>query len=226
MDNATLTQIETNPVTRQHFVEKTSYQLHTRDTKGSVFLITTVDVAPFIKELEENEKADPTIWDQIERKNIAVQRETSALVLKRILLDADNDLVKVGTYNLAKPVTEYGDKFPALMKFASDFAQTQGGELSAIQLARIPAGHQVYRHYDKGKYYLLRDRYHLVLKSEGSRMVVNDVSVLWHQGEVWWFNNKQPHEAYNETGVERIHVIFDVITDKMKMIEGATNEND
>ncbi|MGK7915145.1 MAG: aspartyl/asparaginyl beta-hydroxylase domain-containing protein [Prochloraceae cyanobacterium] len=30
-------------------------------------------------------------------------------------------------------------------------------------------------------------------------------------GELWWFDNKKPHEAINEADDWRIHLIFDVL---------------
>ena len=44
-----------------------------------------------------------------------------------------------------------------------------------------------------GWYYKKRDRYHLVLQSDGSRMKSGDEECIWHAGELWWFNNKAPH---------------------------------
>ena len=32
-----------------------------------------------------------------------------------------------------------------------------------------------------------------------------------HDGELWWFDNKQEHEVFNGSDVaERIHLIFDL----------------
>ena len=31
------------------------------------------------------------------------------------------------------------------------------------------------------------------------------------EGELWWFDNKQVHEAFNDAQAERIHLIFDLL---------------
>ncbi|MEO0968094.1 MAG: aspartyl/asparaginyl beta-hydroxylase domain-containing protein [Cyanobacteria bacterium J06639_18] len=31
------------------------------------------------------------------------------------------------------------------------------------------------------------------------------------EGELWWFDNKQPHESFNASEQWRIHLIFDVL---------------
>jgi len=32
------------------------------------------------------------------------------------------------------------------------------------------------------------------------------------EGDVWWFDNRVPHEAFNDSDEERIHVILDVLS--------------
>jgi hypothetical protein len=69
-----------------------------------------------------------------------------------------------------------------------------------------------YPHFDRGLYYLIRDRYHAVIKSPaGSRFQCGDQISTWHTGQVWWFNNHLVHQAFNDGSDERIHVIFDVL---------------
>jgi hypothetical protein len=63
-----------------------------------------------------------------------------------------------------------------------------------------------------GNYYLIRDRYHLILQSErGSELIAGDERVVMQTGELWRFDNKQMHEAHNLGDGDRIHVIFDVL---------------
>ncbi|WP_017314351.1 aspartyl/asparaginyl beta-hydroxylase domain-containing protein [Mastigocladopsis repens] len=68
------------------------------------------------------------------------------------------------------------------------------------------------KYIDNGEYYKLRDRYHLVLQSQsGSWMKCGNKETLMHEGELWWFDNKQPHEAFNPSEEWRTHIIFDVL---------------
>ena len=65
---------------------------------------------------------------------------------------------------------------------------------------------RVYRHFDRGEYYRIRDRYHLVLQSEaGSLLTSGDEQMRMQEGELWWFDNKKFHEAYNLSEQPRIH---------------------
>jgi len=52
----------------------------------------------------------------------------------------------------------------------------------------------------------------LVLQSEaGSLLASGDERIRMKEGELWWFNNKEPHEAFNHSAQPRIHMIFDVL---------------
>ncbi|EAP90254.1 hypothetical protein OA2633_08569 [Oceanicaulis sp. HTCC2633] len=104
------------------------------------------------------------------------------------------------------------------MSFLSAFAEEQGGELSRAKLVSLPPGHRVYPHIDRGEYYALRNRYHLVLQAgAGSWLKTADETVHMQEGELWWFDNKSIHEAFNGTDTDRIHFIFD-------LKPGATND--
>jgi aspartyl/asparaginyl beta-hydroxylase (cupin superfamily) len=90
------------------------------------------------------------------------------------------------------------------------FARRLGGTLGRAKIVNLPPGRRVLAHVDRGDYYARRDRYHLVVESDGCRMRAGDEEVVMGRGELWWFDNKAEHEAWNETASPRIHLIFDV----------------
>jgi hypothetical protein len=78
-------------------------------------------------------------------------------------------------------------------------------------IVRLKPFGQVYKHYDFGKYYDMRDRFHLVLQSKtGSLLTSGDEAQILKTGELWWFNNSLEHQAFNDSDEWRIHVIFDI----------------
>ena len=84
--------------------------------------------------------------------------------------------------------------------------------LSRATIVRLKPKSQVFRHIDEGSYYFLRDRFHLVLQSSaGSVLMSGGEQVRMQEGELWWFDNKQYHESYNESDDWRIHYIFDLL---------------
>jgi len=101
--------------------------------------------------------------------------------------------------------------FPAILNWVEQRAIALGGALGRVALVRLAPGGRVYRHVDHGRYYQWRDRYHLVLHSPaGSLLGAGEEWVRMQPGELWWFNNKAPHEACNESDDWRIHLIFDI----------------
>ena len=51
-----------------------------------------------------------------------------------------------------------------------------------------------------------------VLRSTaGSWLRAGDEDVRMREGELWWFDNQQVHEARNDGDQDRIHLIFDLL---------------
>ena len=80
----------------------------------------------------------------------------------------------------------------------------------AVMTKLRPEG-KIYPHADDELYWLLRDRYHLVLKSPCSSHFKADGEEVYVRGdELWWFDPTVEHEAFNEADDDRIHIIVDV----------------
>ena len=106
-------------------------------------------------------------------------------------------------------------EFPMLTAWIEQFAEERGGVLGRIVITNLAPHKQVYRHADRGLYFAARDRYHLVLKSEGGIMRIAGQSALMRQGELWWIQNKASHEAFNNSDRGRIHLIIDILPDSL-----------
>jgi hypothetical protein len=147
------------------------------------------------------------------RKDISVLRNSDRIALRG--LDY-SDLPGV-TPNMGLHVHEDGEtsrakQYPKTMALIQAFAENMNSIPARAVLARLEQNDQVYAHFDIGFYYLVRDRYHLVIKSpKGSRMRCMDQTSVWKPGELWWFNNKVQHEAFNQDNSWRVHLIFDLL---------------
>ena len=169
-------------------------------------LQANIDPKPFLEEID----GFPEAWDldTSRQKNTKVQSETNAIFLRKRVHRPDLH----GDENQETVLTKVATRFPRALAFMDAVARAHNAELSRATIVRLKPQSQVYRHIDTGSYYLIRDRYHFVLRSaQGSPLRSGDEQISMREGELWWFNNKQHHEAFNESDEWRVHYIFDLL---------------
>ena len=139
-----------------------------------------------------------------------VQRETMSIPLRVSVRPHPKGVKSIDVH--PHQFSELAEYFPRVVDFAQSFAREQNGVLGKLAIVQLNPHSKVYSHIDEGEYYLIRDRYHLVIQSPyGSEMFCGGEEVTFREGELWWFDNKAPHEAYNRFDVGRVHLIFDVL---------------
>jgi Aspartyl/Asparaginyl beta-hydroxylase len=171
-----------------------------------------IDVATMLGELSEH----PGAWntDVQRQSNVAVQRETVSLTIC-----AHPSPISFREARQRHPITYVGRptavaaEFPRTLEFVHRLARRFYGVPGRAVVVRLPPRGRVYEHIDRGLYYQLRSRYHLVLKSvAGSRLRAGPEEVRMLEGELWWFDNRLPHEASNDSDEDRIHLIVDILS--------------
>jgi hypothetical protein len=176
-------------------------------------LCSNIDVTPFLAEIAVQDHA--WVLNTSRQEKIQVQRDTNTIFLRGAVRRPDLNL----NDNQESNFTATSKLFPLAIGFMSAFAEKMNAELSRATIVRLKPNSHVYRHVDAGSYYLIRNRYHLVLHSaRGSVLACGNESVRMHPGELWWFNNKQYHEAHNESDEWRIHFIFDLLPLSYKLL--------
>lgn len=176
-------------------------------------IVENVDIKPFLDELEKNEAA----WgaNTSRQDQIKVQSETQTIYMRGPVKRQDLDTRE----NQESEWTEMSKKFPACAGFMEDVAKRMGGSLSRATIVRLKPNGNVYLHIDDGAYYFIRHRMHFVVQSkQGSILMSGGETVKMKEGELWWFDNRQHHQAINNSDDWRIHFIFDVLPDKYKDI--------
>ena len=137
------------------------------------FLLTTVELDAFLAELAGMAACE---WGKNSRSRIPVHRETRSVALS---VRATKDMCP--RHDQYVRPSKNAKQFPYLMDWLQRFSSTAGnGTLQLARIVKLKARGQVYSHVDRGLYYLLRDRYHLVLKSRsGSRMQCESQTSVW-----------------------------------------------
>ena len=167
-----------------------------------------VDVQPYLDEIA----GVPGAWDSNtgRQDKIAVQREAQAIPLRGLVKSKIGDRKRRDVHESRYTSTSL--KFMRIRGFLEALAEEQGAELGRAKLVLLPPGNRVHPHVDRGAYYRVRDRFHLILQSTlGSYMKSGDEEVRMRTGELWWFDNNALHEAYNDGDADRIHLIFDML---------------
>jgi mannose-6-phosphate isomerase-like protein (cupin superfamily) len=166
-----------------------------------------IDPTPFLDEINAIEN----VWDlnTSRQDKIKVQQEARAIALRGLRKSAIKGRQRRDVHE--SRFTTMSKRFPYTMAFLQSFALEYGGELSRAKIVSLPPGHRVYPHIDRGEYYAVRDRFHLVLQGEaGSWLKAGEEQVELRTGELWRFDNKAVHEAFNGSDADRIHFIFDL----------------
>ncbi len=167
-----------------------------------------IDPRPFLDEIASIDDAWGVSTGRQDK--IAVQREALAIPLRGLRKSAIGERKRCDVHE--SRWTTGSKLYPVARRFLKDFAEEQSGLLSRAKIVCLPPGRRVYAHIDRGEYYEVRDRYHLVLRSaKGSWLKTADEEVRMHEGELWWFDNHKIHEAFNDSDEDRIHMIFDLL---------------
>lgn len=162
-------------------------------------------IEPILRELDRW----PEAWEQqTGRQKISVQREARSIPIRGLRKSKIAGRKRRDVHETR--FTTISRQFPQTTKFICCWAETLDADLARAKLVNLPPGHRVYTHRDRGDYYAVRNRFHLILKSEGSWMRCGDEELRMRPGEFWWFDNKEVHEASNDGTTDRLHLIFDL----------------
>lgn len=177
--------------------------------KNFVLIQSNSNVQPLLEEIQR--QSNPWELHTGRQNKIKVQSEARSIPLRGIVKSKIMGRKRFDVHE--SRFTTLSRQFPECVAFMKAFAIERDGELSRAKLVNLPPVNRVYTHIDRGDYYKIRNRYHLVISTgqDGSYLKAGDESVRMKTGELWWFNNKVPHESHNDSSQDRIHLIFDLL---------------
>ncbi|MEO1081964.1 MAG: aspartyl/asparaginyl beta-hydroxylase domain-containing protein [Pseudomonadota bacterium] len=167
-----------------------------------------VNVAPFLDEIAGVDNA----WEAAtgRQEKIQVQREALSIPLRGLRKSALNGRKRRDV--LESRWTGGSVAFPHARRFIQEIADSVDGLPGRAKIVNLPPGKRVYPHIDRGLYYRVHARFHLVLRSAGGSMLrTGGETKMLKVGELWWFDNNKVHEAWNDGDENRVHLIFDVL---------------
>ena len=144
-----------------------------------------IDTAPYLDEITEN--SDLWYVDTTRQERITKQRETHAIALYSHAdhASADSRVRRAKPFGYKGMASPFSERLPIASKFVDDLVGSQNGTMGRAVMTNLKPNGTIYPHTDDGLYWLLRDRYHLVVKSAaGSLFKAGGEEVRMQQGEL------------------------------------------
>ena len=124
--------------------------------------IIRVEVAAMLREVLEQPDAWTLQTGRQERS--PVHRETRSIPIRGIRKSRMQGRARRDVHETRW--TKLSKRFPHVVEFLEDFARREDGSLGRARMVLLPPDASVHAHRDRGAYYRLRDRFHLVLRAD------------------------------------------------------------
>ena len=131
-------------------------------TKPMLDLCETLDDLAL---LQDELRANENCWllDTSRQDKIACQRDTQTIFL-RVAATAQAPGIPNASIHASRD-SKVSSRFPRTMAWLGNFSTQLEGELGRAMLVRLRPRGQIYRHIDRGDYYHVRHRFHVMLNS-------------------------------------------------------------
>ena len=165
-----------------------------------------------IHELKQEMIDAASYWWQLDtsrRSRVIEHQHTWSVRLRKRSYQGESPYRPVSGTHESTPlscVNRFAKTHNFILKLAEDLKVGLGG----VAIVQMEPGKQAYRHFDSELELRGRNRFHLVLCcGQNNLLSCGNEDVVVNEGELWFFDNKVMHRAYNGSYQPRTHVIFD-----------------
>lgn len=192
-----------------------------REMKNIKIIKTGIDVSSIQKQIDQY----PEDWGNVGHKspdNSVIKTNVLQLIIGGV---SEHDEF-IGNSEISLP-TESIKRHTEIQHFLTSNFKS----VCRCAFLKTPIGQVTGHHYDRGKYYVNKDRYHLSISGTYSYTVWDNLfypplkendgvkeTIDVEPGTLFWFNNKKNHMAINTSQKERIAFIFDTPKGSLKEI--------
>lgn len=100
-----------------------------------------------------------------------------------------------------------------IVKDLEEFIDGVCGEVSFNNLL---ANKDIHGHYDNGLYYEVMRRFHVpIFTNKDTWFIIEKSKVIMSEGQCWEINNAKYHSVHNKSNENRIHLVIDIIPNKI-----------
>lgn len=169
--------------------------------------------------------AKPELWDQIKVRQQAdgsAHKNTECIFVRGPEnFTMDKYFFDLGSYDYPAMRELESELVPLLKPLLVDLLQVT--ELGRVLIVKFKPGGHIDKHIDEGKYADYFARFHVALSTNPrATLTVGGQTRNLGAGEAWWFNHKLEHYGDNLGDTDRIHIIFDAVTDQFPMVSVYT----
>ena len=164
---------------------------------------SNIDITNIKKEI----LSKPENWQfsTYRQRNIFVQKNTESIPLINGIVQGTYSQDKFNDSNLLTKTVLF-KQYPETIKFLRSKFHTR---INRVLIVKLLPRSIVYPHVDLGKYYIDKDRHHLVI--QGTYFYGVGLNIIKAApGTLFKFDNKKIHWSMNLTNQDRISIIFDV----------------
>jgi mannose-6-phosphate isomerase-like protein (cupin superfamily) len=145
-------------------------------------------------------------------------RNTEMVSLRHLIIQDRSQMKNTNDYNQQMTVADTAvlkqvPMFQTLVKWLEDSFKNAGASnvsWGRIFFSKHAANSDIGEHVDEGKYFDYYDRFHFVIRSEGTNIFhIRDEDIELQTGHLYWVNNHVPHWLVNHSDSPRINLIVD-----------------
>lgn len=180
-------------------------------------ICSNLPVEPLLQAIEKN----PGLWglNTWRQDEAGGQQDTNAIMLRW----ADgNNFARVRD-SISVVNTNVFDVLPESISLLNEALKLiEATEWGRTFIVRLKPGGRVYPHSDVGMYADKFERFHICLQADpefeySTQHPTGPVqSCNMMPGDLWWFNHKRTHWAYNGGDRDRISIVLDAVSPKWK----------
>jgi len=96
-----------------------------------------------------------------------------------------------------------------------DLEKKYNGKVGRVILTKLVAKGEIPFHVDSGDYLIMSHRNHIPIISNDTSFSVGGETIEMKEGECWEINNSKIHNVKNNSTLDRVHLIIDILPNEI-----------
>lgn len=151
--------------------------------------------------------SDQWLLDTSRQDNYKIHKDTVSYFVYRA-----NLLWKSGESFSVNQESKDSKLIDLLEPIIKNLEEIHNGIRGMVLLIKLKAKENISIHFDSGDYLMLSRRNHIpIVTSDNVFFGVGDEKISMQSGECWEINNSRPHFVENNSDIDRVHLLIDIM---------------